>query len=228
MRVDWANLGDLNSTRKSVFTDDEVEPLLLRLVREARRSVTLISPYLDLWTHLEDALDQAINRGIAVTFVVREDRERKPKSEDWLSRRKVKVLRLPWLHAKIYLNESTVVVSSMNITDVSTTNAHDFAMIVREKADEDVLRRYVLGLVKGAKPVLKERIEKAGERKGTCIRRGEEIDFDPKKPMCNKCYQLWAEYNNPDYQERYCHSCGKEREVTLARPLCRDCFRKQN
>jgi hypothetical protein len=44
---------------------------------------------------------------------------------------------------------------------------------------------------------------------GYCIRSGEEIPFNPNKPMSNAAYHTWAQFENPDYEENYCHKTGK-------------------
>ena len=45
---------------------------------------------------------------------------------------------------------------------------------------------------------------------GYCIRTGVEIPFNPTKPMSWQAYNVWAEFGNPDYNEKYCHRTGKE------------------
>jgi len=58
---------------------------------------------------------------------------------------------------------------------------------------------------------------------GFCIRSGEKIAFNPARPLSRSSYQIWAEYSNPDYRERYCHSCGKSHSTSVRRPLCNEC-----
>ncbi len=45
---------------------------------------------------------------------------------------------------------------------------------------------------------------------GFCIRTGREIPFNPARPYSYEAYQIWSQFENPDYPERYCHSSGKE------------------
>lgn len=45
---------------------------------------------------------------------------------------------------------------------------------------------------------------------GYCIRSGEKIPFNPKRPFSDKAYKSWAQYNNIDYKEKFCHKTGKE------------------
>lgn len=59
---------------------------------------------------------------------------------------------------------------------------------------------------------------------GHCIRCDETIPLDRDHPYCASCYKSWVKYKNPDYEEKYCHSCGKKKETTMAKPLCRPCW----
>ncbi|MCB1188333.1 hypothetical protein KDL29_14305 [bacterium] len=59
-----------------------------------------------------------------------------------------------------------------------------------------------------------------------CIRCKAELDYDPDRPLCPKCYKSWSQYGDPDYQEKYCHSCGRKGKTSLARPECLACFRE--
>lgn len=61
--------------------------------------------------------------------------------------------------------------------------------------------------------------------KGFCIRTGDKIAFNPSKPLSWNSYQTWAEFGNPDYREKYCHSCGKPHNTSVRNPLCYDCSR---
>ena len=62
---------------------------------------------------------------------------------------------------------------------------------------------------------------------GTCIRCGTKIPYDQNQPLCEDCYQVWAQFSNMEYIERFCHKCGKEfsDSITYRHPLCEECFR---
>ena len=66
------------------------------------------------------------------------------------------------------------------------------------------------------------------EKKGHCIRCNTEIPFNPLMPLCESCYPIWAKYGNRFYEENYCHCCGEEKKVTVATPLCYNCYAKQS
>jgi phosphatidylserine/phosphatidylglycerophosphate/cardiolipin synthase-like enzyme len=106
--------------QKSFFVDEEVASEVLAIVREAEKYVVVVTPYLDLWGHAQDAFRLAVKKGTKVTVILRHDPE-KLKGDDvgWLVSNGIKVQAREYLHAKIYLNEHSVLVSSMNLTEFS-------------------------------------------------------------------------------------------------------------
>lgn len=44
---------------------------------------------------------------------------------------------------------------------------------------------------------------------GYCIRTGVKIPFDINKPMSYEAYRTWAEFENYDYPENFCHKTGR-------------------
>lgn len=222
---------------KTVVLDAEVASQVLSIIEKAGKYVTFVTPYLKLWRHIQTAIDNAVTRGVKVTFIVRASSEMNYNDLEWLASHNVEVLVTEWLHAKIYLNESRVLISSMNITEQSITNASEFAMYVEDRADAKRFRDYVSSLKKKAQLI--KTYERAGEpvhsileernvATGRCIRCSRQIVFDPLRPLCEDCYQAWSVFENPDYAEKYCHKCGKPAQVTYDKPLCEACYRSQN
>lgn len=75
--------------------------------------------------------------------------------------------------------------------------------------------------------------EKKSEESGSapaggacCIRDQEPIPFNPDRPYCESCFRSWNRYKDPDYEEKYCHLCGKRHKASMAKPLCRSCYQK--
>ena len=139
----------------TVITDDGVASCILDILRNAKKEVGLVSPYLHLWGQLQDQIAAAIDRGVEVGILIREpdDGYFKPKEEEqieWLLEIGVDVLTLEWLHAKIYFNEKDLVVSSMNLTQASTKNARDIAIVIHDEEDQRPIREYVETLVSTA------------------------------------------------------------------------------
>ncbi len=61
---------------------------------------------------------------------------------------------------------------------------------------------------------------------GFCIRCRIYVPVAPTKPYCSKDYRTWKRFENVDYGEEYCHTCGKEHESTMHKPLCFTCYKK--
>jgi hypothetical protein len=61
-----------------------------------------------------------------------------------------------------------------------------------------------------------------------CIRCGEPMDkFNLKKPLCDKCYPIWAKYKDIKYKEKYCHACGQhESGISFEKPISSVCFNR--
>src|SRR3970040_59788 len=134
----------MNDGRSLFVTDEEVPGRILSVVRDARKYAVLVTPYLGLWPHAEDAITVAVKNRVDVKVILRADPQ-VLNSDDvqWLLLNKVKVATVEGLHAKIYLNETSVVVSSMNLTRGSTTASLDFALTLHADADTGAVREYV-------------------------------------------------------------------------------------
>ncbi|MSQ25614.1 MAG: hypothetical protein EXR49_04990 [Dehalococcoidia bacterium] len=156
---------------------------------------------------------------------------------DWLASSGIPTVFVKQLHAKIFLNEHMAVIGSMNLTESSSKNSHEIAIVIAQPALYQDIRTYVVerflplsGLdgnqtaETSAPAQPRPRSPSKPSNHGACIRCGDPIDLNPEKPLCYDDYEKWAEYENPDYPERFCHSCGKPSEVTFARPLCDTCY----
>ena len=230
----------VNQNQKSVFVDDEVASRVLDIIQEAQQYVIITTPYIKLWRHAQTALGLAVRRGIKVTVIVRSENGVLKDVDDltWLLSNGIEVRAAEYLHAKIYLNEHRVILSSMNLTEFSTKNSLEIGLIVEGERASQQVRDYVTNtLTPLAVPLSLNQAEPSPQtvsgptqaygptELGHCIRCGRPISPNLSKPLCDDCYDVWAEYGNEEYSERHCHACGRPEEVTYAKPLCRECFR---
>lgn len=225
-------------TKDSVVSLDEgVETAVLSVIREAKSSVTIVSPYLKLWTRAQQVIEQALARHVDITFYVRnQENQVESDSVAWLTNRSVKVYAVDLLHAKIYLNETTTLISSINMLDTSVEKSKEIAMRVRDPDDAQQIRDYVEKWIRpSAQLIPGGQVDsdffgpKADKRRprigmGFCIRCGMGLVLDPSRPLCDVCYDSWAEWKNEDYPENVCHACGRQVPVTYGRPLCKGCY----
>ncbi len=113
-----------------VVKDDEIAPAVLRIIREAKEFVVLVSPFNAFWTHLKNEIQIAIQRKVRVTLIYQAESYARGDGTEWLLAQGGTVFRHPNLHAKIYLNESSAMLSSMNLTQGSSKNSLDIGMLV--------------------------------------------------------------------------------------------------
>jgi phosphatidylserine/phosphatidylglycerophosphate/cardiolipin synthase-like enzyme len=214
--------------------DSEVPGQVLGILYGAREYACLVTPYVKLWGHAQQAIRDALRRQIKLYLVVRKNAEERFDDQvAWLVQSGAVVYALDNLHAKIYLNETRVLVSSMNLTESSSKNSFEIATPVADTAAARMVREYVSKrLIQNATRVkdyadLRPHAPPAlglPPGLGVCIRCGDYIPQDRFRPLCNGCYFWWSVWQNPDYEERFCHTCGRETSVNYGRPLCGVCF----
>lgn len=63
--------------------------------------------------------------------------------------------------------------------------------------------------------------KKKQARVGYCIRTGEEIPYNPERPLSYDAYKTWAQFENYDYPENYCHKTGRNSRghTSMANPI---------
>jgi hypothetical protein len=69
-------------------------------------------------------------------------------------------------------------------------------------------------------------IKQSVGKTGYCIRCHASMELYPDKPLCQKCYPIWAKYSEKTYPEKYCHICGKESKQSVEKPVCYNCYKK--
>jgi phosphatidylserine/phosphatidylglycerophosphate/cardiolipin synthase-like enzyme len=229
---------------KTVFVDDAVPSKVLDIIQDARKYVIVVTPFVKIrdWRHAENALDLAVKKGVKVATIVR-CKDEKPDWGDieeviWLQQHGVDVRTAEYLHAKIYLNEREVLVSSMNLHQFSANNSSEIGILVRDKEAEAQVRKYVVQTLMGrakrlgvvtagpARPAATNSARPAQAAAGFCIRCSTPITLNPSKPLCPGHYEVWAAWGNEDYEEEFCHACGQPSDTSYARPLCRDCYQR--
>ncbi len=221
----------MNTKGQSVVFDGDISSLLLNLVDDAKKELTLVSPYWSIgsWRHMSSALMRCAQRSVKIVAFVRDEPEQ-VKGKD--------VALLKDLGAQIYLNEQGGLISSMNLTETSTRNSSEVALCLNTDQVKSMREYISTRLVTAATPLngsskfksashgagTPSRRSKRTNKDGHCIRCGTNLPLDPDRPLCENCYDIWSEWANPDYTEKVCHLCGCEERVTYAKPLCRRCY----
>lgn len=201
--------------------DEQIEPAIVRIIDGARKRLVLVSPFNEYSTRVHQALKRAAARqGLSITVVCRKEQQQteRPLWEQLESDYGAKVLLVERLHAKIYLNETRGVITSMNLYQSSTAENKEIGFRIRDEATIRQIDRYVrVRLIGQSESLL--------PKQGLCIRCGARIAYNLKEPLCAKDRRTWNRFKDPNFQEKHCHHCGKGWKTSFADPLCPDCMK---
>jgi phosphatidylserine/phosphatidylglycerophosphate/cardiolipin synthase-like enzyme len=216
------------------------------VIAGARKQLTLVSPFLKLSKTLAERLQDAARRSVKITIVFGKEELEHEQELLLAGLAGARLYFLPNLHAKCYFNEDRMVITSMNMYEFSEKHNREMGVLLKagEPAYADALREIdsIIAAAEArsvARPAtVRERTHHPTETSpvrgysrshrhgsGVCIRCQVSIPRDPWRPLCGECYQVWSAFQNADYQELWCHFCGRQAETSVNRPLCWSCYR---
>lgn len=218
---------------------------VIKLIGDAKEELVLVSPYNEYSVPLTEEVAKAAKTVRVVAVCREEQKKQEDKHFEWLRSIGADVHLVSRLHAKIYYNESTAIVTSMNLLKGSATDSKEFGFIINDSRILAQIREYVQeGLMayskqlapprKVAKPRtstarLPKTEPKQVRAKGFCIRCKEEgILYNRDRPLCPKCFRAWDKFKNPDFPEKHCHRCGKTNKTSFTKPLCPSCYKESD
>ncbi len=228
---------------------------LENLIRDAKEKVYIISPYLKLSDNIRQLLIDKEREKVEVRIIFGKQ-ELAPTEMEYLeSLSYVRLYFFKNLHAKCYLNESKMIIASMNLYEFSqqynremgilidTTVGHDKEVYEDAIRDVDSILHNSedFSYVKAPKKepvdegqILKEKSSRKREKQqknkniGYCIRTGEEIEFNPDRPLSKEAFKSWNQYQNMEFSEQFCHYSGESSngETSFAKPILRKNWKK--
>ena len=234
------------------LTTTGVSYRLEEIIKSAEERLMIISPFLRINERIKELLEDKDRLKIDIRVVYGKN-DLQPDQNNWLeSMSSIRTSFCKNLHAKCYLNERQALLTSMNLYEFSQVNNHEMGvLVVREDEGElyDAILQESMRIVrisdelrvtvarvddeKKAKPaprrVKTRRKGRSSRRKpenGFCIRCSEILPVNPAKPYCKRCYRSWNRYKNDEYEEKHCHTCGKDHVATLLKPACSTCYKK--
>lgn len=219
-----------------------------RIILLAEKFVCLVSPYLKLSKTFLERLKDANERNVAIAIIYGKEELKDSEKEQLARLSELKLFFSENLHAKCYLNEKDMVITSMNMYEFSEKNNREMGVHINKAKDRalyDNAYKEVKSIIKAAEQqhfeydkeenetVIEEFEPVYGRKrnqdhKGYCIRCQKQEPFDPEKPYCYECYLIWAQYENYDYEENYCHCCGNRDNSSMNYPQCRSCYFENN
>lgn len=233
------------NTRKAV---SEIEDL----IRNAEEKLVLVSPYLKLSKDFKELLSYR-NSKDKITTVIFGKQELNPDEMKFLQGLRFVILKYNEdLHAKCYLNDDKMVITSLNLYEFSMANNKEMGVLIDRNDPSDAQlfdeaykevdyinqtsQRFDLNVPKTGfnnrsdnNKTKERKISKSTiEHIGYCIRTGVEIPFNIEKPMCKEAFKSWNKYGDPDYPEKFCHFSGEASngETCMSKPILKKNWEK--
>lgn len=223
---------------------------LEELIREAKERLYIISPYLKLSDNIKELLNDKEREKVEVRIIFGKQ-ELNPTEMSYLQN--LKYLKLYFsknLHAKCYLNEKKMIISSMNLYEFSQQNNREMGILFNRESDSDknvyddawkdiesILNNATdFSYIEAPKNTDKASQQKnevknktsKGTQPGYCIRTGKSIPFNIEKPLSYEAYKKWNEFGDPNFSEKFCHFSGEvsNGDTSVGRPILKKNWQK--
>lgn len=235
------------------FATTGVSHSLEEIIKNASERLVLISPYLKVNDRLKELLEDKDRMKIDVRVIYGKS-ELQPEESDWLdSMASIRTSFCKNLHAKCYLNENEALVTSMNLYEFSQVNNYEMGLLISRMEEPELYREIHSEATRIVRASEERRIKassvetsedsnkgslherrpaqspdtSAVPKRAFCIRCGTTVPVKRRiRPYCGSCYRSWDQYKNRTFEEKRCHTCGKEHASTLVKPLCSTCYGK--
>lgn len=202
--------------------DSDLRTAVEDIISEADASLYLISPYLDPGNNLVESVLEARRRGAEVKLLYNSHQVLKPKVVRDIHRLLeggVEVYTHNRLHSKLYVNESSVLISSLNLVAASYTESFEAGVISDDPQLYNSSRTYIETRLFESDLCSRITGESLPPSNGFCICTKKDIPFDRQHPV------EYGEFKSKGgaIKGKYCHSCSTESETTIANPFCTNC-----
>ena len=205
-----------------------------RIIRQSKKKLTLITPFLKLTDNFYERLIEADKRNVHIKLIYGKAELNPEVLEKIQKLNNLELYFCENLHAKCYFNENLMVITSMNLHQFSQTNNWEMGIQIKLDKDTELFNdtkneadSIIRASIKETSESKSSDFEESKEKhidKGYCLRCMNDIEFNSQKPLCKACYAVWIKFAEPYYQEQYCHKCGKEYQTSFAHPLCTECW----
>ncbi|MFD1469894.1 hypothetical protein ACFQ48_16820 [Hymenobacter caeli] len=127
-----------------IIQSHDIQSKLMDVILKAKKELVIVSPYVNLTysKQVSAALIAARNRGVSIDFYIRDDATNHLSKEQVLSMGITPRL-IPNLHAKLYFNELTGIISSLNLLSSSIGNSIEIGGQLETAEELDELRLFI-------------------------------------------------------------------------------------
>lgn len=220
---------------------DGIKSELSSILKKSNDFIYLVSPYLRINDRYRAILKDMSDQGMEIHIIYGKKEMRSNEAEWCNSIQGMGVHYWKDLHSKCYMNEKMAIITSLNLYEYSMINNHEMGVVIYRDQDSEVyddildeVKRLIRISETIKKPTPKtESLNNLVLKKpkttyvnGYCIRCGETIGYNLKKPYCEKDFKSWNRYKNSDYEEKtgFCHICKNPTKTSMNHPVCQKCI----
>lgn len=202
---------------------------LENIIINANKWLILVSPYLNITGNFMARLQDADKRKVEIILIYGKD-ELKPQEKQKLS--ELQHLLLYYhknLHAKCYLNEDLMIITSMNMYEFSEKTNREMGVLVRKDLDNQIYNdalKEVKSILDSAEETGKETKSKP-EKPATISRQSKSQSglVTAGKAVLDLVGALAVGFTNSSIKG-HCIRCGREINLDPERPYCSECYGK--
>jgi len=209
---------------------------LEKIITNTKSYLFLISPSVEISESVFQCLNTRSSENVKFTLVYKTGQISSKEKQKWLKLKNISLRHLPNLHAKCFFNEESMIIGSLNLLDKSAQYSREMGILISNVEDSQmftealneakiIINSSIEDDIQGATVNQANSQQKTGNG-GFCVRCGNIIPYNLSIPFCQDCYNTWSEWENPDYEESFCHSCGEPAMTAMSRPLCSKCSDK--
>ena len=140
-----------------------------KIIKEAKKKLVLISPFVQISKVLLERLQNASDKGVQIHLIYGKDELKQTEKKQLNSIENLKLYYYQNLHAKCYFNEKTMVVTSMNLYEFSDKHNREMGVLIQKSDDAEMFYDGVeetASIIKSAKII---DLENKVTRKLPCI-----------------------------------------------------------
>ena len=188
---------------------------VIELIENSHHYLCIVSAFFLIGKNRIQSIKKALDNGAEVLIIVKSDSLLNIETVEELKTIQnmgCKVYHNPNLHSKIYLNEKSVITTSLNMHIGSINNSLE----VGSQTDSVSKLKIIENIIKEEYIKNDNTLPFTGTIvSGFCIRTKSKIPLNPKRPISNT---EW--YRTNDRNGKYCHSCGKASDTQVRAPMC--------
>lgn len=209
------------------LTTKAIGATLEQIIRNAKREVYLISPYMKPDHMYLTELHRAADKGVKIRVIYGKTELIDDVREALREIKNIEGRFLEHLHAKMYFNENELLITSMNFYDFSERNNREVGVYFK-RVQNGLLFRQAFEEAQFMWKLANENEYEADEvdSEGFCIRCSANMTFNPIYPYCNSCFKADNKTISDARLEVVCHGCGNQHNSSYANPLCNACLAK--